>query len=92
MRGDDNIFPWKPLDAFGQKVRRGYVIRFQERGQWKTWGDTVFPTEYSANATAARCVNRLCDIVPAREIIHRVGKPMRDFRFARKIIVDDTRL
>lgn len=91
MRNDEAIFPWTKLDEFGQAFRSGYVIRIEERGQWKTWGDMVFPTEESANVTAARCVNRMCDIVPAREIVHRAGKPGRDFCFARKIIVDEAR-
>ncbi|MGO7337720.1 hypothetical protein [Rhizobium leguminosarum] len=89
MKTGDVIFPWTPLDRFGQAFRRGYVIRILERGQWKTWGDTVFASQESANITAARCVNQICDVVPAKEIVHRVGKPLRDFRFGRKIIVDE---
>ncbi|MBB2709666.1 UNVERIFIED_ORG: hypothetical protein GGE53_001278 [Rhizobium etli] len=92
MRNDDSIFPWVQLDRSGQAVRSGYVIRIKERGQWKTWGNTVFPTEDSANVTAARCVNRDCDIIPAKEVVHRIGKPGRDVRFATKIIVDETRV
>jgi hypothetical protein len=87
MKRDTEAFPFTQLDKFGQAVRHGFVIRVKERGLWQTWGDMIFQTEDGANSTAARCIGGVCDIVPAREVIHRAGKPC-SFNFRRTIIVE----
>lgn len=84
----DEAWPWVLLDKKGQQYRAGFAIVIPNgAGGWKIWGDSLYPSIDSANATAARCITGVCDIVPAREIVYQ-RKTSWNARMDRQVILD----
>ncbi|PWE57150.1 hypothetical protein DEM27_05780 [Metarhizobium album] len=76
------------FDHLGRGSRDGFVIVVPNgHGAMKVWGDQVFETLDAANSTAARCIPTICDILPAREVIHFGNNP-KSFRSRTSILVE----
>lgn len=70
-------------------VRDGFAIAVPDplTGGVKPWGDMMFPTVDGANMTAARCVAGACEIMPARQVMHRT-RFKESYKLASSIILE----
>ncbi|WP_312222582.1 transcription termination/antitermination NusG family protein [Rhizobium rhizoryzae] len=75
-------------DKTGCGVRHGFCIMVPSgHGGQKVWADQIFATLEAANLTAARCVPTVCDIIPAKEVIH-FGKNPKSHAYQRSILIN----
>ena len=77
------------FDHLGRGSRDGFVIVVPSgHGSMKVWGEQVFETLEAANSTAARCIPTICDILPAREVVHFGNNP-KSFKYRTSILVGE---